>query len=997
MNKLKRFQQETADRISYLFTQGGQYRVLLADEVGLGKTTMAADVIRQVRKWHEENNDKEFNVVYVCSNQNIVHQNLEDLGFEQDKTFSLSESRLSMQHLQIAQRRKAHSDFPGMKTYPIPLTPSTSFSMTAGNGTVRERALICVVLKRYIKHAYPEQRMPRTGWMKFSASIDSWKHAKDSFDLKIDQLKDYRNKYLEEIFAKLSQEFILHPEVINDFIRDCSGDNYLREIQKTTMQALRGVFARISVSMLQPDLVIMDEFQRFSDLIAKPKSIEDESEVVTLFKHFINSENALHTKVLLLSATPYKPYSTIDELVSGNEEDHYTGFFKVIEFLCGNESKTKAFKSDWQNYSNAISSLTYDKNTLLRVKNTAEDNLYGLMCRTERTESGYKDIVLAEGTFPIDEYVAFAEMQKLLNWSKKHSEQSFSNVPCDYVKSSPYLMSFMQHYRLKEGIKEAMNIAQGKNHFIPFASKHLLINADLVEKRQDIPCQNTRLQSLKQLFLGQSFVDGAASLLWIPAANPYYTVGPDSVYYKNADFSKILVFSAWEMVPRMLSVMMSYSARIATEQEFHKKNKYRRIDTKHNRDLEPELKSLLIYPSTYLASLYVPEENYHRTINAIRADIKKVLKERVTLTQERVLNDKNLIAALESLDSGEKITLPARNIDMVVNMAIASPGVCMYRILKDYCQAEQAAKSLISIFNSNAILVIEACYKEGSLKEKVFRYCADGNLQSVLDEYAHTIGGKHKFIQQGARNGNEDKSELDASIISSSGLDVDMIKINEYNQQEIITKHMPTNIAVALTQTKRDDQSTQTVGNIRRAFNSPFRPFMVISTSVGQEGLDFHKYARKIVHWNMPSNPVDLEQREGRINRYKCLAIRRNIAKRFYGEQLLSWNQMFKLAENELNDPTEMSPYWCLPDSFFKEGLDNNRNYEMIERIIPEYPFSFDQGKLKRLQDVLSLYRLTMGQPRQDELIKILEQKHLSEEDKTNLVMNLSPSKRKKQ
>ena len=54
---------------------------------------------------------------------------------------------------------------------------------------------------------------------------------------------------------------------------------------------------------------------------------------------------------------------------------------------------------------------------------------------------------------------------------------------------------------------------------------------------------------------------------------------------------------------------------------------------------------------------------------------------------------------------------------------------------------------------------------------------------------------------------------------------------------------------------------------VREAFNSPFWPFVLATTSVGQEGLDFHLYCRDIVHWNLPSNPVDLEQREGRINR----------------------------------------------------------------------------------------------------------------------------------
>src|SRR5262249_53925200 len=65
---------------------------------------------------------------------------------------------------------------------------------------------------------------------------------------------------------------------------------------------------------------------------------------------------------------------------------------------------------------------------------------------------------------------------------------------------------------------------------------------------------------------------------------------------------------------------------------------------------------------------------------------------------------------------------------------------------------------------------------------------------------------------------------------------------------------------------------------VREAFNSPFWPFVLATTSVGQEGLDFHLYCRDVLHWNLPSNPVDLEQREGRLNRRDCLAVRESIA-----------------------------------------------------------------------------------------------------------------------
>ena len=49
--------------------------------------------------------------------------------------------------------------------------------------------------------------------------------------------------------------------------------------------------------------------------------------------------------------------------------------------------------------------------------------------------------------------------------------------------------------------------------------------------------------------------------------------------------------------------------------------------------------------------------------------------------------------------------------------------------------------------------------------------------------------------------------------------------------------------------------------NLRETFNSPFRPFVLASTSIGQEGLDFHYYCRKVMHWNLPSNAIDIGKR----------------------------------------------------------------------------------------------------------------------------------------
>ena len=143
------------------------------------------------------------------------------------------------------------------------------------------------------------------------------------------------------------------------------------------------------------------------------------------------------------------------------------------------------------------------------------------------------------------------------------------------------------------------------------------------------------------------------------------------------------------------------------------------------------------------------------------------------------------------------------------------------------------------------------------------------------------------------------------------------------------------------------------------------------------------------MHWNLPGNPIDLEQREGRINRFKCLAIRQNVADNYgdteFREDL--WNEMFAAAEKErVPGQSELVPYWCF-------GKDQSVK---IERIVPMYPMSKDEIIYERLIKILSLYRLTLGQARQEELLDYLfkEVKHPDELKK--LFIDLSPFSRLK-
>ena len=72
----------------------------------------------------------------------------------------------------------------------------------------------------------------------------------------------------------------------------------------------------------------MDEFQRFSSLIED--NPDDDSEQTLITRRFfktMSEDNA--PLILLLSATPYKPYTTLEELNEDNCDTHYEDFIKL--------------------------------------------------------------------------------------------------------------------------------------------------------------------------------------------------------------------------------------------------------------------------------------------------------------------------------------------------------------------------------------------------------------------------------------------------------------------------------------------------------------------------------------------------------------------------------------------------------------------------------------------------------------------------------------------
>jgi hypothetical protein len=923
---------------------------------------------------------------------NIVRQNVANLGVHEK--LDVSESRLSMQHLIIAQKdskikaeARKHDQMPELL---IPLTPATSFSQQgSGTGNMPERALIYAVLFCLDEFKpYKSELMEILKGRYVSSDSGSWIYYANKYTSAV---KELGNSYINDIRENLythSAYPVLRDGLLELIQEQCAWCDKHRAV----INGFRRLFADISLSMLQPDLIVMDEFQRFSSLL----DYNDDSEQSAIVKKFFEQKGGQEPLILLLSATPYKPFSTLEELNEYNADTHYEDFNRLMDFMFTNGNE---FRTLWSDYSHKLSLLSGDTfDLILASKQRAEDKMYEAMCRTERLNEGLISTrKVQEVPISNDDILSYCEMQRIVSACKEADSRStklrfaWNNIPMEYVKSSPYLLSFMDSYELK---KQIAAVYGGGFKGLPNPpSERVLLRENEVLNYHKLPMRNARLQYLRDMLLDKN--GEAARLLWVPTSRPYYTTNAENPFVKYRDFSKVLVFSAWEMVPRMVSVMMTYEAERAAIFSKYKKAGYR-SSTGANR-LKKDAQEILTYPSKYLSALYIPKDWFGKPIYSIKSAIKRQISEKlkgIQLSQHR--NYAKILETLRWLDNQSDqipVEIPQNTADILTDMAIASPGVCLYRILGDEEMSKTVARGFATIFNrriSGYIIdkIQDKYHSDEFYLDGVMDYCVLGNLQAVLDEYAYmicpTLDDKEKIAET-----------MTSAFISNSNLRVDTDRSFGKANEEKFAMGISYAVPFAKQKAGLNEKDEKRSNNIRVAFNSPFYPFVVASTSVGQEGLDFHWYCRKIVHWNLPSNPQDLEQREGRINRFNCLAVRRNLS--HFDNESFGWAELFmnaraRVVEEFANKYTGMVPNWCLPTEWIKQ---HEANIEWIERIVPQYPMSSDIERYNRLIDVLSLYRLTMGQPRQEELLDMLKGQDLTQEQISELLFNLSPISKK--
>ena len=1028
LNTLKDFQRSTVEyvfRRMYLDKPEAR-RFLVADEVGLGKTMVARGVIaKAIRQLQEDPDIDRIDIVYICSNGAIAKQNINRLNVLGTTNSSLA-TRLTLLPLEL-------HDLDGREINFVSFTPGTTFNLKSSTGIVKERALIYHMLEGHLDidqsglYNLLQGDVYRKNWKRWIQG--DWK--RDQFDPKLQNAFVRAVVQESTLFCKLKngcEEFSQYRETLPKSARD---------IHNQVVGELRKSLARVCVDALEPDLVILDEFQRFKDLLG------GESEAAELAQALMGYKDA---RTLMLSATPYKMLTLYHE----DEDDHYADFLHTLRFLYGNEAAVEALKDDLARYRTGL----YSHEDIDAVRVALENRLKQVMVRTERVgASRDRDAMLREIRFTprleaTDLYQARA-IDKIANAVGAHDT-------VEYWKSAPYLLNFMKRYELKRRLEtqlDAPSLSPELSEALSLANEHAF-SLTALKHYEPIDPANGRLRTLMEETLGKE----AWRQLWISPSLPY--TRPEGPFAQTGQLTKSLIFSAWNVVPDAIAAITSYEAerqRVRQSYEGQYENlsrerkgllTFRRKDERL--DSMPVL--LMLYPSPTLARLADPLKlvldsdsgeplPLHELVSSAQERLKDLIPDRASdsaaLTQREdharywrtiaradrsqsladwchhrsgwptigehgkstaaqpeeslfIEHARSFAGTMMASDKPEG-AIPSDIEDVLCEIALGSPAVCAARSLRriapglDYADtalmtaAATVAEGFRSFFNSPDVrCLIESRETPTPYWREVLRYCMQGNLQAVLDEYAHFLVESLGLFEEspGKTVREVALAMLEALSLRTASLDVDEIKPDGEEGAYVIDKQK-IRCRFGLRFGDLHDDSAQVLnraGSVRSAFNSPFRPFILASTSVGQEGLDFHGYCHRIWHWNLPGNPVDMEQREGRVHRYKGHAIRKNIAKK-YGIKGLKeswrdgedpWMVLFEIARKG-REPgkTDLYPYWIFDD----KGIDDAAK---IERCVVLPPFSSEVARYDYLKRSLAVYRLAFGQPRQEDLVAFL-------------------------
>ena len=988
---------------------------MIADEVGLGKTVVARTIVAELMKGKRT----PLVVFYVASNLNIAHQNraklLEILDIEADqKAAAAPADRLTL--AANPAKRPRHE-----RLHLYTLTPDTSvplYRRRGGFGRMEERALIFRLLSR---------RFPTLDTREFwkfckgtQAGDAGWRWALEQQEAIIG-VREIQDAFINALDDLVRDKILNLPNVDPESIAGA-----VDQISKSRlMGCLRTALALAAFRCLHPDLIIFDEFQKFRPLLINPKPKPNKPKVVPdpLTLAMRGGLKRSDPALLLLSATPYRPYSTRQEEREGFSP--HAEFFELIKFLFGPESnEPPKIEKGLLEFGDQILSKEPASGRLAALKLEIESRLRPVMSRTERA-----DLVSASPSFPTnhpaseilpDDLRVFKHFVARLRGASKRGRRKFDlmSFAVPFWLSIPYPIQMLGQRYI------AWRLASKRNRR---RNEPVLRQAhrDKLEIPSTLPHPQLRVLS--------KIVDSPRlALPWVAPSLPWWNLqGPWAG--PGASEGKLLIFSRFKAVPTAIASLLSFKLEASFA---HRLRRNYRLAGKAQplqfKDDRPSLPALF-FPSPTLIAFTDPRRSPASSLKDVRvsliSQVGKLVRQQLGFKVRKRGGCRpmwKLIAALEfrraevmtghNLPTWDELrqhwldvadeqrsimravfnkwsqfarqdfdSFTVSEIAALAEFALSGPGVVLGRALHRYdktcIQNSRYQKLLDASWNGlrsylNRSLFHAALTRRGQKYTKAIpEAIVAGNLESVLDE--------HLWVT----------SRLDADAVDRFCANLRKVLGLRDGRHQVYEPgtggfHLRCHAAMPFADAKienatNDGEDRLRTDDLRQAFNSPFWPHVLATTSLGQEGLDFHVWCRQLLHWDLCSSPLDLEQREGRIQRFGGFSVRAAMAGQFRDVALGSagvdtspWLTLAThAAEQFKDDASGRRPWWSCPG-------------EKIDRFFVVLPQSRQTARFDQLSRQRWLYRLALGQPNQQDFIETISQ--LPDDGRRNFALCLS-------
>jgi len=979
----KPFQQAAVDAAFAAFADHGtRRRFLVADEVGLGKTVVAKELARRM----SDDGRSPLVIYYIANGHAVSHQNKSRVvGFLEDSQLEKAiktPDRLSL----IAVERR-----PTTPVLIYALTPTTSFPGARARltgGRKEERAFLKVLLDR----TYPAfARNLNPDILRLSAR-SSWDWVVADAERKFAGAPPHLRRRFRQALATEFGEPVraqLDLAVVGDVERG------IKPLKPTTFVGrLRRALALATLRHQPPDLVILDEFQRYRQLL-------DEKDTDPLLKALLEPEgSAISPAILLLSATPYPHLTTRWEDTRGVLA--HVELLKLIEFLGGPamRARAKTFFSQFGDKLRDIAAYADVRHPerddeiveATRLRDELRMLLTPVMSRTERDSVASADLLA--GTKFLQADPLSEDFQVYRHLAESFTQQTrcealpyWSSVPLPAQSLGPRYAAW-KRAKIKGAPKITRMTRERRN-------------------KLDAPkvWPDAKLRALSRVAPSKLL-----SLPWVAPSLPWWPLGGG---WKSAvGDPKLLMFSRFRATPPSVAALLSFGVEAQCLSRNHGgyEKAYKRRRFKLAADPGPVMAAF--HPSPWLIGITDPLAEVGRTLGAVRREVRRqilaalpkgIVARDTVKVRRRHRSIGRILASIEqtagvaeqsaagwssaigddraarsAVDRWRRAPLidrlsPIEFTDLV-DYAIGAPGVALGRALlrhdptildpARYPELVQLSWQGLRGYLDNPVILSSLPGK--SAVEQVMGAVVDGGFESVLDE--------HFWLR--AQNLQEGTAGLAKDLQSSLGLRAGSFSFHGIGgspHKIPVRCHVavPFGDAEAAPVVKVDGGAAVQAAparpdEVRRSFNTPFWPHVLATTSVGQEGLDFHPWCSHVVHWDLSSNPLDLEQREGRIQRYAGLAVRRRLAAMLRDEVLEDftmadaslWRCVQKHAEHAA-DESGLRPWWVV------DGAEINRH-------VFERPFGRDVARFAQLREQRMIYRLALGQPDQEDFIGVL-------------------------